>query len=263
MTRFFLVTALTLPLLAGQIFIAADVALAQDNAVDSDNAEAANKAEADKKKDKPNKSRKAKDEKPSAGDTQDSDNENQDSDDGLSFGGDLSELAAELPDFIRIKVRSESNVVLPDGSVEKRAFYEQQTVQPSSEDLTDEQRLGIFVAVLEQQIQKNLVELKTTRDDGEKKKIMDSLKQQFTDRYEFDTAYHDYKASQVESEAAELRKEVEARKKAGDSWVNAMLTLVKAKTDGIETMDMSVFTQADRQTEEPAIASPSDSGTSL
>ena len=253
MTRFFLITALTLPLLAGQVFIAADVALGQDTISDSasDNAE--------KKKDKPNKERKAKESKAEESDTK----QEEDSEEELSFGGDLSELAAELPDFIRIKVRSESNVVRPDGSVEKRAFYEQQTVQPTSEDLTDEQRLGLFVAVLEQQIQKNLVELKTTDDEAEKKKIMNSLKQQFTDRYEFDTAYHDYKASQVESEAADLRKEVDARKKAGDSWVTAMMTVVKAQTDGIETMDMSVVTQADRQTEEPAIASPSDSGVSL
>ncbi|QDT13153.1 hypothetical protein [Planctomycetes bacterium K23_9] len=175
------------------------------------------------------------------------------------FGGDLSELAAELPEFVTIKVRRDSKVVGKDGSVENQTFYERQTVKPEADDLTAEQRLGVFVAVLEGQIQETMVQLKSTKDDGEKTKLMGTLKQQFQDRYEFDTAYHDFKASEVESNATELRGAVDARKKAAAGWVEAMVTLVKTQVDGIETMDTNVLTQS----QEPSIGSPSDAGTSL
>lgn len=255
MTHYLRFTALPFAILLGLAILTSPMASAQDTITDSDTEEV---AEGDKASDQDRDDAEASDEKGDESGEEQSDEKAE-----LTFGGDLSELAAELPEFVTIKVRRQSNVVGRDGAVEKQTFYERQTVKPEAEDLTAEQRLGVFVAVLEDQIQENLVKLKNTSDDDEKKEIMASLEQQFKDRYAFDTAYQDFKAKELEAKSAELRAEVDAREKAADGWVKAMVTLVKAKVDGIETMDMSVLTEADSRSSEPSIASPSDSGTSL
>ena len=179
------------------------------------------------------------------------------------FEGDISDFTSELPNFLTIKVREDTDVVAKDGSVTKKTFYEQQTVNPHSEDLSPEQRLGIFVAVIEDQIQSNLAALKDAKEDDEKKEIIAELQQQFTDRYSFDTAYDDFKAKEIEATATGLRKEVDARKKSAEKWVDAMITLVQARANGIEMMDLSIGTQAGaRQSQlnrdESSISSASD-----
>ena len=179
------------------------------------------------------------------------------------FEGDISDFTSELPNFLTIKVREDTDVVAKDGTISRKTFYEQQTINPHSEDLSPEQRLGIFVAVIEDQIQSNLAALKDAKEDDEKKEIIAELQQQFADRYSFDTAYDDYKAKEVEATAMGLRKEVDSRKKSAEKWVDAMITLVQARANGIQMMDLSVGTQPGaRQSQlnkdESSISSASD-----
>ena len=178
-------------------------------------------------------------------------------DEGAIFDGDISYFTADLPEYVTIKVRSDRDVVNKSGETVKQTFYERQTVDPRAKKLSPEQRLGIFVAVTEKQIQENLAALEDADESG-RKEIMGALKDLFKTRYSFDTAYQDFKASQIESKADKLRAEVDARKSAADSWVDAMVTLAKAKAEGIETMDFQSVAEPPYESPSVSVQSPSD-----
>ncbi len=99
-------------------------------------------------------------------------------------------------------------------------------------DLVQEVLASVASAIREKQTALFQVE-----DAKAKDKLLHELRALYTKRFEIDTAYQDFKMREIERRAKKLRAEVNAREKAADNWVEAMVTLAKMRADGIETMD--------------------------
>ncbi len=158
-------------------------------------------------------------------------------------GKDFLKDNEDLPQQISIRVRqfrSESVAVERNNSVyhEMREvpYYEVQTVQTTSDELSPEQRLGVIIALQEEKIAQALKELMAEQDDKKREQQLRELEQLYIARFDVDTAYQDYKVRKIELRAAKLRADVTAREKAVDQWAAAMVTLAKMRAAGIETM---------------------------
>lgn len=100
-----------------------------------------------------------------------------------------------------------------------------------------EQSLAIMVAEVEKQIARHNRELNESTDDAQQEVLLKKLSESYQLRFELDTAFQDYKVAEIERRAKKLRADVDAREKATQQWVDAMVTLAKMKANGIETMN--------------------------
>lgn len=123
---------------------------------------------------------------------------------------------------------------MPGGAT--HSYTQHQSVDWKSGNLSPEQCLGVVVHQCEKSIRelRQKLESKNSPDDEDAKEgHLKELKRMYALRFDLDTAYQDFKVSQVEARAKKLRAEVQAREQASEKWVDAMITLAKMKADGI------------------------------
>lgn len=161
------------------------------------------------------------------------------------FEGDdfLKDIQTLAPEKMSIRVRRTrivnamkrvGNQMVPE--TKNVVYFEHETVAPKTADLTPEQRLGVVIGMRERELAKINQALAETEDDAERDKLLAKLRVIYTERFEIDTMYQDYKVRKIEIRAAKLRADVKARDKALGDWVDAMVTLAKMRASGIETM---------------------------
>lgn len=151
-------------------------------------------------------------------------------------------VPSDAPNRLTIQCRHYRQ--LPNGK--KSAYMVQQLVDSTDKSLTPEQCLGIASGALEARIREakgSLMNLAGSENNENREALLKKLKQLYTLRFNLDTAYQDLKVTEIETRAAKLRAEVAAREKASSEWVDAMVTLAKMKSNGIETgiADVSPF----------------------
>ena len=106
----------------------------------------------------------------------------------------------------------------------------------SEVDLTPAQRHAICVRQFDTQIRSLKSQLNQGTQQDQKAKLLTQLKNALSARFRIDTVFQDVRVKEIERRAQKLRKELDARGVAEESWVQAMLTLAEMKSDGIDTM---------------------------
>ncbi|MCG8653261.1 MAG: hypothetical protein MI861_25705 [Pirellulales bacterium] len=153
----------------------------------------------------------------------------------------------DVPTRISILVRRSREVAkfaphgsTPPAATTSQVYYERQTVNPMARDLSPEQRLGVFTALIETQLRKVQQGMTNGMDTGAMKKSLQELRDLYSRRFGLETDYQDYKVRKIERRAQKLRGEVDARKSATKDWVDAMVTLDKMRASGIGVLPGTV-----------------------
>lgn len=151
------------------------------------------------------------------------------------FQGDLSSLGRD--DSIKVvgAAQGDNPIII---STQRVGDFSVHRAIPSPATRSPEQCLGIAVAAIEKQIAAQNRELVESNDTESREALIKKLSDSYRTRFELDTAFQDFKVSEIERRAKKLRAEVEARQSATQQWVDAMVTLAKMKADGIETMNV-------------------------
>lgn len=161
---------------------------------------------------------------------------------GKGFLGDKEDVPKQIAIRVRLVEQVNSISIVNDQQVsEMRNVVAFRTENVNvSDDLSPEQRLGVIIALQEKSLAETHKALIEVEDDDERGRLLSKLRDLYTERFEIDTEYQDYKVRKIERRAAKLRADVDAREKALSEWVDAMVTLAKVRASGIETMPATV-----------------------
>lgn len=145
-------------------------------------------------------------------------------------------FADNLQDQMTVNVRTYSQVYSSPNVQTQRVVFRSQTVNPADPNLSAEQKLAVGVKVIEGLISEKRREVNLANSDEARSEFLDELRELYELRFELDSAYQDFKVSEIERRAKKLREDVHARDSEREDWVQAMVTLARMQARGIETM---------------------------
>lgn len=149
------------------------------------------------------------------------------------FAGDLSLIVPKpLPEPLPIMMRRGARIV--DGT--PRPIFETRYWKWDDVEVTPELAHAVAVAMVE----KTIADMKKHRagTDAAEETLIRTLRFLYRLRFDLDTAFQDFKVTEIEKRATKLRSEVDRRAAATEKWVDAMMTFEQMEADGIEGVRM-------------------------
>ena len=148
--------------------------------------------------------------------------------------------------------KGELNLILPDngdatiavmvprrqtqvigGQQRQMVVYESQAIRRNGGKHTPEQCLAMAKGEVGRRITAVRRSLQNNDDQPGSEQTWDELKFLMRLLFDLDTAFQDFKVTEIEERAKKLRAEVDRRSEAAQQWVNAMITLEEMKANGI------------------------------
>ena len=145
------------------------------------------------------------------------------------FDGDLNVLVSGLPETEFVPIRESVVKRNPNGTTSK-AFLTRMVRQGD----TPEGNYKLATQFVSDELNRQRDQFLKSDKEENKSELAQRVKYLYALRYDLDTAYQDYKVSEIEERARNLREEVTRRQGAGKKWVAAMMTLDEMKADGID-----------------------------
>lgn len=145
------------------------------------------------------------------------------------FEGNLKLLVSKLPKTGLMPVYESKLKPNPDGTT-SRAFLTRMARRSN----TPEGNYELATRFVSDALNRQRDQFLKSDEEENKSELAQRVKYLYALRYDLDTAYQDYKVSEIEERARKLREEVTRRQGAGKKWVAAMMTLDEMKADGID-----------------------------